>query len=103
MSCINQYCWINGKTTGQHTNSSCSCLRVLPMKDQLAIKQRIMKLESGLIEAQKRFTAEDVRQISIKVLDTMKEFGPPENEVLIQAESAFVLLYDRLLSEEKKR
>jgi len=52
---------------------------------------------------QKRFSAEDVRQISIELLDIMKVYAPAEDKELKHAESAFVLLYDRLLSEEKKR
>jgi hypothetical protein len=40
--CTASYCWITGKNGGQATQAGCTCLRVLPVVDRLALERRIM-------------------------------------------------------------
>lgn len=61
-----------------------------------------MLVEWLMKRADKKFSAENVRQHSAKLLDVMKEFAPEAGKELLQVQSAFVLLFDRLLQEEKK-
>ena len=46
--CGENYCWITGKNTGQATQAGCSCLRVLPVVDRVALQKRILGLENRI-------------------------------------------------------
>lgn len=44
MACQNGYCHVVGRNLGMHTNGPCSCLKPLPVPDQLLLKKRITEL-----------------------------------------------------------
>ncbi len=48
--CTNHYCWINGKQTGQCTNSGCACLQPLGKVNALALTRRIQAYEMRIRE-----------------------------------------------------
>lgn len=46
--CSNHYCYLTGPRKGMSTNSTCNCLRDLPLAKRVLVERRIQTLENIL-------------------------------------------------------